>query len=181
MNNLALIIVLGIFAAIGVATILGLAIMQLIILFASAKDRMCKAITAEKEHNTAIMEMKKERKKRIREKRSEIEDMNAADEMAKLEEKKTKKTIKTERAKFKQHETSDAATDGANECDETTEVAKESDAENDDIKVQIKQAKKEERMRKQHLRREQKAMKVLRKYADVFTPSEDELYENHEK
>lgn len=180
MDNLAVIIVLGIFAGIGVLTILALATIQAIILCAGLKDRIQKSVAAEKEHNSAMAEDKRERYKLIRQKKQDIEDIKTADALAKLEDKKqqTKKSIaiKTERSKFKSKANLQEPEESASEPEEsaTDEVITEESLESKNKKEEKARIKAEKRAEKDKKKQEKalaKANKILKKNGIV----EDEL------
>lgn len=179
MDNLAVIIVLGIFAGIGVLTILALATIQAIILCAGLKDRIQKSVATEKEHNSAMAEDKRERYKLIRQKKQDIEDIKTADALAKLEDKKqqTKKSIaiKTERSKFKSKANLQEPEESVTEPEEsaTDEVITEEHLGKNkkEEKARIKAEKRAEKDKKKQEKALAKANKILKKNGVV----EDEL------
>ena len=139
MDNMTVIIILGVFAGIGAITIIALAVTQAVVLIAGLKDRVSKNIAAVKEHNTAVVEDKKERKRMIMEKKQDIENLRTADALAKLEGKKQQIPVKTERSKFVMFNFANA---GQAEQSEQEEVVEESKT-----KAEIRKEEKAEKKR----------------------------------
>ena len=155
MDNMAVLIVLGVFAGIGAITIIALAVTQAVVLIAGIKDRVSKNIAAVKEHNTAVVEDKKERRRMIMEKKQDIENLRTADTLARLEGKRKQKPVKTERSKFVM---SDFAQDEQAEQAEQSE--QEEVVEDGKTKAEIK---KEEKAEKKRAKQEAKIQKMQEK------------------
>lgn len=155
MDNLAVFVTLSVFAGIGAITIIALAVTQAVVLIAGIKDRVGKNIAAVKEHNTAVVEDKKARKRMIMEKKQDIENLRTADTLAKLEGKKQQIPVKTERSKFVLFNLANAEQEGEAEQAEQEEVVEESKT-----KAEIK---KEEKAEKKRAKQEAKIQKMQEK------------------
>lgn len=155
MDNLAVIIMLSVFAGIGAITSIALAVIQAVVCIAGIKDRVSKNIAAVKEHNTAVVEDKKARKRMIMEKKQDIENLRTADALAKLEGKKQQIPVKTERSKFVMFNLANAEQEGEAEQAEQEEVVEESKT-----KAEIK---KEEKAEKKRAKQEAKIQKLQEK------------------
>lgn len=173
MDNMAVLIVLGVFAGIGAITIIALAVAQAVVLIAGIKDRVSKNIAAVKEHNTAVVEDKKERKRMIMEKKQDIENLRTADTLAKLEGKKQQIPVKTERSKFVMPNFANAEQEGqAEQAEQEAEFA-----EAQQTKAEIRKAKKEQKKlekREAKIRKlQEKADKAREELAAELSAQED--------
>lgn len=172
MDNMTVLITLGVFAGIGAITIIALAVTQAVVLIAGIKDRVSKNIAAVKEHNTAVVEDKKARKRMIMEKKQDIENLRTADTLAKLEGKKQQIPVKTERSKFVMFNLENAQT----KLEEQTEQEAEP-AEDQQTKAEIRKAKKEQKKlekREAKIRKlQEKADKAREELAAELSAQED--------
>ena len=175
MDNMTVMIILGVFAGIGAITIIALAVTQAVVLIAGIKDRVSKNIAAVKEHNTAVVEDKKERKRMIMEKKQDIENLRTADTLAKLEGKKQQIPVKTERSKFVMFNFANAQT----KLEEQTEQEAEH-AEVQQTKAEIRKAKKEQKKlekREAKIRKLQEKADKAREELDAELSAQEDLSE----
>lgn len=173
MDNMAVLIVLGVFAGIGAITIIALAVAQAVVLIAGIKDRVSKNIAAVKEHNTAVVEDKKERRRMIMEKKQDIENLRTADTLARLEGKRKQKPVKTERSKFVVSNLANAEQEG--EAEQAEQEAEFAEAQQ--TKAEIRKAKKEQKKlekREAKIRKlQEKADKAREELAAELSAQED--------
>lgn len=175
MDNMTAMIILGVFAGIGAATIIALAVTQAVVLMAGTKDRVRKHIAAMKEHNTAVIEDKKERKRMIMEKKQDIENLRTADALAKLEGKKQQMPVKTERSKFVVFNLANAQAKQEEQTKQTEQEAEPAEAQQ--TKAEIRKAKKEQKKlekREAKIRKlQEKADKAREELAAELSAQED--------
>lgn len=160
MDNMTVIIILGVFAGIGAITIIALAVTQAVVLIAGLKDRVSKNIAAVKEHNTAVVEDKKERRRMIMEKKQDIENLRTADTLAKLEGKKKQKPVKTERSKFVVSTLAQAEQEEQSEQEEVVEESKTKAEIRKEEKAEKKRAKQEAKIQKMQEKVDKERAKV---------------------